>query len=158
MIKPQAMRILLVEDDEDKRHQLSLFFVDTFKAEVVEAKSLNSGVKALFSSKYDLIVLDMSMSTFDSSLSDKTGGRPQPYGGREILMQMKRKAISTKAVVVTQYDNFGQNEDLTSLYELDKQLKLSFPNTYIGAISYKGDFVGWQSRLAALLKKENIIK
>lgn len=151
------MNVLLVEDDEEKRVQLASFAKDVLKSNVVEAKSLNSGVKALSSDDFDLIILDMSMTTFDASPLDKNGGRPQPYGGREILSQMKRRNILTKAVVVTQYDIFGQGDQMTSLRELDEQLTTSFPENYIGSIFYKGLYADWQSLLLDLLKKKKVL-
>ena len=152
------MKTLLVEDDEDKRQQLAAFIKGQLSSDVIEARSLQSGLKALIANDYDLIVLDMSMTTFDiSPAENENGGRPQPFGGREILLQMKRRRIATRAVVVTQYDKFGQGDEETSLDELDRQLHEAFPNTYIGAVAYNVGFTGWQDQLLNLLQEHQVI-
>ena len=152
------MKTLLVEDDEDKRQQLASFIKAQLLSDVIEARSLQSGLKALLVNDYDLIILDMSMTTFDiSPAENENGGRPQPFGGREILLQMKRRRIATRAVVVTQYDKFGQGDEETSLKELDKQLHDAFPQTYIGAVEYNVGYTGWQDQLIHLLQKSQLI-
>jgi CheY-like chemotaxis protein len=151
------MQVLLVEDDEDKREQLSFFLERKIKDVVIsKALSLHSGVKALSTSHFDLVILDMSMTTFDRTPTEN-GGRPQPFGGREIMHQMERKEIATKVVVVTQYDMFNQGDEVTSLYELDKQLRQLFPNLYLGAVHFSVSYSGWQDDLKSLLLTNNII-
>ena len=144
------MNVLLVEDDEDKRQQLSTFIKCELSSTITEACSLQSGLRALLINKFDLVILDMSMPTFDITPTED-GGRPQPYAGREILQQMQRRGISSKVVVVTYYDRFGISGEETTLEELDKQLFTSFPNTYLGAIHYSIKYVGWQNALKNLL-------
>jgi DNA-binding response OmpR family regulator len=150
------MKILLVEDDEDKREQLTAFFKNELNGTVIEARSMQSGIKILINQSFDLIVLDMSMTTFDVTPTEK-GGRPQPFGGREILYQMKRRKIGTKVIVVTQYDLFGKDDEETTLEELDKQLYTLFPNNYLGAIPYSVKFSGWQQSLLKTLSKNKLI-
>lgn len=147
------MNTLLVEDDDDKRQQIASFLKELFTSEVTEAVSVQSGVRALMKQKFDLVILDMSMTTFDPTSSDKTGGRPQSFGGREILLQMKRRGVESKAIVVTQYDLFGQGSEVKTLEELDKELRESFPVNYVGAIFYSSRFSGWQDKLNKMITK-----
>ncbi len=117
------MKILLVEDDEDKRDQLSTFLLTNVSDDLIITKSLQSAIRALISNTFDLIFLDMSMTTFDITPTEM-GGRPQPFGGREVLLQMKRRSIFTPVVVVTQYDRFGQGDDETSLSEVGQTIEI----------------------------------
>jgi len=48
----------------------------------------------------DLVLLDMSMPTFDMTDKDK-GGRHRGFGGRDILEDIARRGASTKVVIVT---------------------------------------------------------
>jgi CheY-like chemotaxis protein len=150
------MKVLLVEDDEDKREQLREFLSSELSAEVTEARSRQSGIHALLKDSFDLIVLDMSMPTFDITPTED-GGRPQAYAGRDILHQMDRYAITTKVVVVTQFDRFGQSEDEITLLELDKQLEGAFPDNYLGAVYYNVSYAGWQESLRTLLVNANFL-
>ncbi|MDO7848525.1 response regulator [Hymenobacter sp. M29] len=146
------MKILLVEDDEEKRQQLSLFMQEEFGAQVTEARSRQSGVGALLRDQYDLIILDMTMPTYDVTPTED-GGRSQAYAGRDILQQMERRGIHTKAVVVTQFDRFGPAEDEVTLPVLDAQLEAAFPDTYVGAIYYNVGYAGWRENLRSVVQQ-----
>ena len=61
------MRLLLVEDDEDKREQLLMFFDEHFTFSVDEVRSFQSALKAIKTICYDLIILDMTIPTYDIS-------------------------------------------------------------------------------------------
>lgn len=146
------MKVLLVEDDEEKRQQLSLFMQEEFGAQVTEARSRQSGVGALLRDQYDLIILDMTMPTYDVTPTED-GGRSQAYAGRDILQQMERRGISTKAIVVTQFDRFGAAEDEITLLTLDAQLETAFPDTYAGAIYYNVGYAGWRENLRTVVQQ-----
>ena len=141
------MRILIIEDDENKRSQLLTFLEqDVPSAAVDTAGSLHSGLGKLLSAKYDLILLDMTMPTFDVT-ADEGGGRPQPYGGRSLLRQMDRRGISTPVVVVTQFDRFGDADDALTLTELESELALGHPRIYRGSVYYNATVESWKGQL-----------
>src|SRR5437762_9859016 len=102
------MKILLVEDEETKRRQVMDLISQKFSEfGIDEAKSLNSGLRKIAGGAYDLVILDMTMPTFDITL-DEDGGRPQAYGGRELLRHMAQRGIKTPVVLLTQFDRFGK--------------------------------------------------
>ena len=96
------------------------------------------------------------MPTYDVTLTEG-GGRPQAYAGRDILQQMERRNITTKAVVVTQFDRFGQAEDEITLEALDAQLQAAFPVTYVGAVYYNVGYVGWRESLQSIVNQLNLV-
>ena len=69
------MRLLLVEDDEDKREQLLMFFDEHFTFSVDEVRSFQSALKAIKTICYDLIILDMTIPTYDISPIEQGGDR-----------------------------------------------------------------------------------
>jgi CheY-like chemotaxis protein len=144
------MKILLVEDDEEKRQQIRQFIKYELGADIVEARSRQSGVNAILREQFDLIVLDMTMPTYDVTPTEG-GGRPQAYAGRDILQQMERRGITTKAIVVTQFDRFGSAEDEITIQALDAQLDAAFPATYVGAVYYNVGYAGWRESLRAMM-------
>ncbi len=148
------MKVLVVEDDEDKRQHLMEFILSETTAEIAEARSLQGGLRALLRDSFDLVVLDMTMPTYDITPTED-GGRPQPYAGREILQQMERREIKTRVVIVTQFDRFGHSDDEITLEELNTQLKNAFPINYMGAVHYSVTFAGWQENLRRVLSKLN---
>ena len=114
------MKILLIEDDLYKRDQLEDFLHSSIDELVLDiAMSVNSAKKSLQKNSYDLLILDMSLPTFDIK-AEESGGRPQNFGGADILRYLKRKKIDTKSIVVTQYEEFIDNsltDELTEKYQ-----------------------------------------
>lgn len=145
------MRILVVEDDEEKRRQITEFLNLIVKnVELVEARSLQSGLRALGRPDLQLVVLDMTMPTYDIT-SEEDGGRPQAYAGRDLLRHMRRRGIGTPAVVLTQFDRFGEGPDLLTLEQLDSELKAEHGAAYCGAIHYSVTFEGWKTSLSEVV-------
>ena len=64
------MKILLVEDDEDKRDDLSIFIKEKLTDNFRVARSIQSSKKALREDKFDLIILKMSRLNFISSQTE----------------------------------------------------------------------------------------
>jgi CheY-like chemotaxis protein len=146
------MKILLVEDEESKRLQVTELLKQRFDdSEIVEARSLNSGLKSVAASQYDLIIVDMTMPTFDIG-SDEEGGRPQAYGGREMLRYIARKGIATPVIVLTQFDRFGKVPDQHSIEELDGELRRDHATNYVGSIRYNVAVDTWRSELVKAIQ------
>lgn len=140
-------RILLVEDDSDKREKISSFVqsVLAYKVELVEAESLRSGWKAIVrDGRFDLILLDMSMPGFDSE-TEAGGGDPESFAGAEIMAQMSLRKIAIPVIVVTQYNTFDNGA--VSLDELVKGFEASYPEFFLGYIYYSSALDSWKSEL-----------
>jgi CheY-like chemotaxis protein len=144
--------ILLVEDDEDKRKQLVEFINLKIHSNVTEARSFQSGLKAIKSKSFDLILLDMTMPTFNINPPKEGGGRSQPFGGEMLLAEMVRRGVVTPVIVVTQFDLFGKGDEEVTLTDLDARLQEQFPKNYLGAVPYRISLTSWED---ALLKKIN---
>jgi len=145
------MKILVIEDDENKRNQILHFLQDTFPLAKIEiAKSLQTGLKAIIRVGPDLILLDMTMPTFDIG-GPEDGGRPQPLGGREILRQMARRKITVPTIVVTQFDKFGEGAHALTIEELHSQLRSAHTGTYVGFVYYNAALEGWKQELGSLI-------
>lgn len=145
------MRILVIEDDEDKLEDLVGFLAKQFSfSNVRTAKSLHSGVEAALQDDADLVLLDMTMRNFDRTVTDD-GGRPHHFAGREILRQMRRNSINTPVIIVTHFHRFGDESDFTTLDELKDELASKFAN-YVGTVQYRGDVEEWRGVLAAMIQ------
>jgi CheY-like chemotaxis protein len=146
------MRILLVDDDENKRRQIA-DFIDSKNVfeEIVEARSLQSGLEAIGAGSYDLIVLDMTMPTFDITASED-GGPPLAFGGRELLRYMVRRNIRASSVVITQFDQFGEGHNILTLEELNKELERTNVNEYYGTIYFNVADESWKAKLNQVIE------
>jgi DNA-binding NarL/FixJ family response regulator len=145
------VRLLIVEDDENKRNRVVEFVTERFpRSRIAVARSFQGGMRSILEGGFDLVILDMTMPTFDIG-REEDGGRPQPYAGREILRRMDRHGINTPVVVLTQFDRFGVGADVLTLEELDSQLRESHGDNYRGAVYYNVALEGWKEELARLI-------
>lgn len=147
------MNIIIIEDDENKRYQLKQFVDDLLpESTAVVNKSLQSGLRSILENNFDLILLDMTMPTYDIDI-EEDGGRTQPLEGRESFFQMERRDIQIPVIVVTQFDRFGTGKDSLTLKELDLKLREEHPTNYRGYVYYNTALEGWKEDLKYLIRK-----
>lgn len=145
------MKILVLEDDEKKKQKLiSFLFTINPDINIRDQASYQSGLKAIMAENFDLILLDMSMPTFDIS-PDEDGWRPQPYAGKKVLRQMARQKIKTPVIVVTQFDRFGEGANQKTLQEINKELERDYSEFYMGAVYYSATQDEWQNQLKLMM-------
>ena len=145
------MKILIVEDDQNKMRQMTTFLSSQKDvSKIVEARSYNSGMRELIKKEVDVVILDMSLPTFDTTV-EESGGRPRSYAGKDILSQLVKKKIEVPSIVVTQFDYFGEGEGKTSLKELHSDLNRDFSVIYKGTVFYSASSDDWQQQLRELL-------
>lgn len=150
------MRILIIEDDPNKLKQIILFVNENYPdIEIESSKSYQSGLKSIFLNKYDLILLDMSLPTYDIS-SGEDGYRFRKLAGQEILSELKRRKKNEKIIIVTQFETFGEGDNYIELKDLRKKMKLEFSDNYIGTVYYNPAQSEWKSKLKYIIdnKKE----
>ncbi len=149
------MRILLIEDDDDKRRTLDEFLRGLFKQpiEIDTAKSFSSGLRKAIKSSgdIDIVLMDMSMPNYDVSIDEPTGGNPEPFAGRELLSQMQLRGITTPTIVVTMFDSFGDKGGKMSLEQLKGEMEKEFSPIYRGTVFYDSRQEGWKTALQALI-------
>ncbi|KGO85899.1 hypothetical protein Q765_13785 [Flavobacterium rivuli WB 3.3-2 = DSM 21788] len=146
------LRILIVEDNQKKLEKIRKFLADEFSNILINEKmSYNSASReiVLNYNNYDLILLDMSMQTYDIS-DDESGGEPEPLAGKNILKQIYLRNIPTKVIVVTMYENFV---DGTRIKQLDEELAHDFADNYCGYIFFSHINTEWAIKLKELIIK-----
>lgn len=148
------MKLLIVEDDRNKLGQLRELVNQRFPNINIDTRfSYNNGAKSALSGEYQLILLDMSMPAFDASLSTSAGS-PLHFAGREILRQMKRRGVEAKAIVVTQFDTFGEGNNRMSLEELTEELQNDYPESFLGTVYYNPKQEQWKVELTKYLAEQ----
>jgi DNA-binding NarL/FixJ family response regulator len=147
------MNILLIEDDDFKAGKIrraaeSHSDVTKFKI----ARSVTSGIAAITDEPPDLLLLDMSLTTYDLG-PDEGGGRPRNFGGIEIFEELARLELSTPVIVITQFETFIKEGRTINIQEIRKTLKADFPDNFRNILYF--DVEGrWASRLESLLDKQ----
>lgn len=115
------------------------------------ASSYNSGLKKILLDKFNLILLDMTMPTFDKTPSSH-GGKLIRYAGKEILGQMKRKKIHTPTIVITQYATFGEEDNMKSFDEMKKELFKEYDQFLVSMIYFEPDKADWEMNIIKLIR------
>ena len=151
------MLAVIIEDDQNKRKQLCRFLDEKYGEWQVEvAESYHSGLRRVLDNQVGLVLLDMTMPTFDIS-ADEPGGELKGYGGWEILEELDRRGICVPVIVITQFDRFGDQANALTLQELDARLSRDYPDMYFGAVFYNSAREGWKAdlerRIQGLLSK-----
>ena len=145
------MNILVIEDNQLKRDKLCDFLSANFSVELTEAASYNSGLKALLDRDFDLLVLDMSMPTFDRTAATN-GGRFRDLGGKEIAIRLKKQGRLIPFVVVTGYSDFSVNAENLSISQIDEILK-TLGDDYKGCVFFDAVESVWKEQLMEIIRR-----
>ena len=141
------MKILIVEDDGNKLRALQRLVVTEFPdVELDIARSVISGVSHAKRLRPDMVLLDMTLPSYDQSALDDGGGM-EWFGGVEFLKQMKRFRLEPTVLIVTQFETFGEDEALKTREQLAKELECQFPMTFAGMLHYHASLEEWSSKL-----------
>lgn len=145
------MKILVIEDDDNKRQQLVDFIMNLdVTISVTETRSYHSGLKALLASEHDVVFLDMTMPTFDRSPIEG-GGRIRPFAGRDILAQIDSRDVFSYVVVFTQFELLGDGVEEVNLADLDVDLSATFPRNYRGFVHYDTAQNDWKVKIREII-------
>jgi CheY-like chemotaxis protein len=143
------MTVLIIEDDPNKLRQISDHIRSLApSATISERSSYQSGLREIVAEPPELILLDMSMPTYDISPTER-GGRTRVYAGRDVLREMQRRGIGSKVIVVTQFESFGEGPTRKTLPELTAELRRGFPENYVTTVYYHPAQSDWKSQLSA---------
>lgn len=146
-------KVLFVEDDDTKRNNI-LKSIDKIRSEIdiIDARSVTSALRLLRKESFDLLFLDMSLPTFDVGPGEG-GGRPQGFGGIEVLRTMERLNLVVPVIVITAYEAFPSGEKQISLDTLASELFAAHPKIFRGLVFYNSVISGWSEDLIALISK-----
>jgi len=114
--------------------------------------SFQSGLRNVESNAPSLIVLDMTLPTFDR-IPNAREGRLRPLGGYDLMRKMKLKAIPSHVIVVTQLEAFGEGEEEVSFAEITSRCVREFPDIFLGSVYFDQGDATWPKQLNALIDK-----
>lgn len=137
------LSILIVEDDEPKLRSVHQYLVDEFpEVDLDVSKSLSSAIGKLASKTYDFAIVDMSLPTYEFAVDKAGGGKPQGFAGADILRFIDSECVATKAIVLTQYEEF---------LNLSAELRLELGPSFLDFLYYSGQQGSWRNQLGKLL-------
>lgn len=146
-------KIILIEDDKKKIDDIKDFLYKTYKYQnLVVKESYQSGLRELIFNKYDLLLLDMSIPTWDKISSDPSGNY-QKFGGYLILKEITRKKKPVKTILISMFDDFGESDRSVTLSQLAEGLKKEFSEIFMGSIFYSSRQTKWKDELKLHIQK-----
>lgn len=146
-----SLSILLVEDEGPKRTHIERFLKESVsKLNVNNANSVTSALRSLEESLPDLLILDMSLPTFDIGIREG-GGRPQGFGGIEVMRHMQLAGLVCPTVVITGYEAFVRDDGPVDLSKLTLELQTEFPDFMCGVLHFNSTYDEWKQSLAETL-------
>lgn len=139
-------KILIIEDDKYKCADIMSFITTVRPCDTFEtAESLSSGYKRAVQNHFDFLIVDLNIPNFDK----KPGAieNTLPNGGELLVKTMFNMGIKPRFLIMTQYENFG-NETLSTI---ENRLKNDFGELFYGTIHYASDTDNWKNNLQNIL-------
>jgi CheY-like chemotaxis protein len=146
--------VLVVEDDEPKMTAIQRFLTEECSAvKLYVASSLTSAVDCLSNQRIDLAIVDMSIPTYDFSKDRAGGGRPEAFGGEDIVRFIESESPETAYVILTQYEQFDDElTGRTSLSDLRERLSRSLTGRFFGVIYYSDQLGKWREDMKTVIE------
>ncbi len=152
------MKLLIVEDEEPKLRHISSYLSKLLPdARLIEALSVRSAMEALDKDIFDLIILDMSLPTFDIKGAE-SGGRPQGFGGTNLMREMDLNDQTIPVIVLTGYEAFTKSGGEVGLKAMNKELTEEFPDFFRGILHFNSAYGDWKIQLNLMLKEIGIVE
>lgn len=148
------MNVLLVEDEDPKKDAVLAVIAREFpEIRTNIARSVRSAIASIRSTTPNLLLLDMSLPTFDISPGEP-GGRPQGSGGIEIMRFLDMQDIALPTIVLTGYDAFSKTDGRRIGFEaLREELARDFPDFFCGIIHFDSITGEWMDHFRLLVAK-----
>lgn len=146
-----SKRVLLVEDETPKLNHIKAFLQGLGDNLIIhQAMSVISALDSLERELPDLLLLDMSLPTYDIGDRER-GGRPQGFGGIEVLRHMSMANLICPTIVITGYEAFLREEGPVDLSHLRTELANEFPELLRGVLHYNSTYDEWKVELTKIL-------
>lgn len=150
-------KLLFIEDDEKKIEDVKLFVESSFpKLDLTITQSYQSGLKELINSDYDLLLLDMSIPTWDSIQYEPVDSF-EKFGGFKIMRELTRRNRAIRTILITMFDDFGESDSSITVSQIDLILKNDFSAFYLGYVFYNSKENNWKNDLKRMLDLNNTI-
>lgn len=148
-----AFDILIVEDSESKLSSIVGVVNRVLPTAMVRtAFSVSSGIENIQASVPDMLIVDMSLPTYDIDAREP-GGSPRMFGGIEIFDILERDEIQVPILVVTSYPVLTDGGQTLGLAELTTRLKSDYPEVFLGTVYFDSSFSAWEREIESHLEK-----
>lgn len=148
--------VLFVEDNPHKRARVTEYIkAISSNIDVTEAYSFSSGCQAIEDKNYSLILLDISLPTYDR-IGNESGGKFRPFAGKEIARKLIRSGSKAKIVFITQYSSFSDKGTSHSLDGLEKVLSFEVGKNFSGLVFYDSSRSSWKTEILNIFEQIDV--
>lgn len=145
------MKTLLIEDDDLKYELLAGFFREEFPAaSIARAASYQAGITRLIEDAFDLVLLDMTLPVSDLEQSP-VGVEWLTFGGELVLRECKRRKVSARVIVVSQYKSFVRDNEEVSFDRLKEEILQHHQGLVIGCVHLDRSADNWRLEIFNLV-------
>lgn len=147
------MKLFIIEDDTYKKDKIVDCLTENYDdLEWLYAKSVTSAVRLIqdIDDEY-IILLDMSLPTYDLDIT--SGGRPQGFGGVEILRNMEFFGKVNNVIVITQYESIRIGNKNFDFDELKLELQSEFQDSFHSLIYFNVISDDWKAKLISSIDR-----
>lgn len=145
------MRILCMEDQEDKYRHIEAVLRQEKMIEIIWEKNCQEGLMRLRNNNFDFLLLDMSMPLCDVDYKKENY---DSFAGQSVLEEIKRKNYNIKVIIITGFSDFERENRIITFNELEEEIKHKYKKYYLGHIKYDSTSVEWQRNLIKILLGE----
>ncbi|MER9405137.1 hypothetical protein NKI36_13880 [Mesorhizobium caraganae] len=145
------MKVLIVEDNDEKARQIREVVGIFSPQEVAHVRGLRAAYPALERVRWDLVILDMTLHAAEGSLSASS---KESLAGIEVLQAIQAGGDQTAVIVATQHDVFRQDPlYFESISDLDRSLRDAFPSIYRGIVRVKLGIEDWKVEMEVKIRE-----
>ena len=145
------MKILVIEDNDLKYELLAGFFTEVRRSDVLDrAASYQAGILKLVNETFDFVLLDMTLPVSDLELSP-VGMEWLNFGGQLVLRECKRRKVSAKIVVVSQFKTFVRDNEEVSFEQLRAEILEDHKELVIGCVHLDRAADHWRQEILDLI-------
>lgn len=145
------MRILCMEDQEDKYRHIEAVLRQEKMTEIIWEKNCQEGLMRLLEKNFDCLLLDMSMPLCDADYKKENY---DSFAGQSVLEEIKRRNYDIKVIIITGFSDFERENRIITFNELEEEIKHKYKKYYSGHIKYDSTSVEWQRNLIKILSGE----
>jgi CheY-like chemotaxis protein len=143
-----SARVLLAEDEPHKSEKvMELLSIALPECQVTVARSVKSALRNIQVGSFELLLLDMSLPTFDVGPGE-SGGRPQGFGGMEVMRYLKHHEVRVPVIIVTQYEAFSDSSGVVDLGEMASRLRSDHPENFVACVHFAPMSEAWKPVLS----------
>jgi DNA-binding response OmpR family regulator len=145
------MRALVIEDNDLKFELLACVLREHFhQCELIRACSYQAGVAKLVQENFGLVLLDMTLPVSDLELSP-VGMEWLNFGGQLVLRECKRRKVSVKIIVVSQFKTFVRDNEEISFEQLRGEILEQHKELVAGCVYLDRVTDNWRQEILNLI-------